>query len=67
MCNYFANFARTGNPNGKDADGSDMPKWLPYGNERNILFLGDEIAPLEKEDPVIRAVVNINLKNLGLL
>ena len=67
MCNYFANFARTGNPNGKDADGTDMPEWKKYNEERNILFLGDEIYPLEKEDPVIQAVVNINLKNLGLL
>ena len=66
MCNYFANFARTGDPNGKDADGTDMPEWKLYGDSHNILFLGDEIAPLEKEDPVIRTVVDINLKNLGL-
>ncbi len=67
MCNYFTNFARTGDPNGKDADGTDMPRWETYGNGRSILFLGDEIAPLEKEDPVVRAVVNINLKAMGLL
>lgn len=30
MCNYWANFIKTGDPNGQDADGSDMPKWLPY-------------------------------------
>lgn len=30
MCNYWANFIKTGNPNGKDADGSDMPEWKPY-------------------------------------
>ena len=67
MCNYFANFARTGDPNGKDADGTDMPTWLTYGHDRAIMFFGDEIAPLKKEDPVIRAVVDINLKHLGLL
>lgn len=30
MCNYFANFIKTGDPNGKDADGTDMPVWKPY-------------------------------------
>lgn len=30
MCNYWANFARSGNPNGPDADGEPMPHWLPY-------------------------------------
>ncbi|MBO4899932.1 MAG: carboxylesterase family protein [Lachnospiraceae bacterium] len=30
MCNYFANFIKTGDPNGKDADGTDMPYWAPY-------------------------------------
>lgn len=30
MCNYWANFIRSGDPNGKDADGSEMPHWDPY-------------------------------------
>lgn len=30
MCNYWANFIRSGNPNGKDDDGSDMQYWEPY-------------------------------------
>ena len=30
MCNYWANFIRSGDPNGKDADGEDMPLWKPY-------------------------------------
>ena len=30
MCNYWANFIKTGNPNGNDADGSKMPEWKPY-------------------------------------
>ena len=32
MCNYWAEFIKKGDPNGKDADGSDMPKWEPYGS-----------------------------------
>ncbi len=27
MCNYWTNFAKTGNPNGNDADGTPMPEW----------------------------------------
>ncbi|MCR4589155.1 MAG: carboxylesterase family protein [Lachnospiraceae bacterium] len=30
MCDYWADFIRTGDPNGKDADGSDLPLWKPY-------------------------------------
>jgi para-nitrobenzyl esterase len=30
MCNYWANFIRTGDPNGADADGSPLPEWRPY-------------------------------------
>lgn len=27
MCNYLCNFIKTGDPNGKDCDGSEMEKW----------------------------------------
>ncbi|MBP0986589.1 MAG: carboxylesterase family protein, partial [Oscillospiraceae bacterium] len=27
VCNYWTNFARTGDPNGLDADGTPMPEW----------------------------------------
>ena len=30
MCNYWANFVKTGNPNGNDSDGTPMQEWLPY-------------------------------------
>jgi para-nitrobenzyl esterase len=33
MCNYWANFIRSGDPNGRDADGSDMPIWKPFTND----------------------------------
>ena len=35
MCNYFANFVKTGNPNGLDADGTPMQEWKPFGPEDN--------------------------------
>ena len=33
MCNYWVNFIKTGNPNGKDIDGVDMPIWKPYNDK----------------------------------
>lgn len=34
MANYWANFIRSGDPNGKDADGTDMTEWKPYTAEK---------------------------------
>ena len=33
MCNYWTNFAKKGDPNGPDADGSPMPQWIAYTEE----------------------------------
>ena len=42
MCNYWANFIKKGDPNGKDADGTDMPYWKPYTNaEPTRMWFGD--------------------------
>jgi para-nitrobenzyl esterase len=30
ICNYWTNFAKNGDPNGLDADGTPMPAWQPY-------------------------------------
>lgn len=34
MCNYWANFIKSGDPNGEDADGQPMPHWDPYTDEK---------------------------------
>jgi len=42
MCNYWTNFAKTGDPNGPDADGSPMPEWKPYTADcRGPMYFGD--------------------------
>lgn len=41
MCNYWCNFVKTGNPNGKDADGTMMPEWLPYTKENPYSMVFD--------------------------
>ena len=33
MCNYMANFVKTGDPNGEDADGTPMPVWGPLTSQ----------------------------------
>ena len=45
MCNYWTNFAKTGNPNGNDADGTPMPEWKPVTPEAPFpIRLYDEIT-----------------------
>ena len=42
MCNYWTNFAKTGNPNGLDADGTPMPEWKAYtSDQRGAMRFGD--------------------------
>lgn len=43
FCSYFANFARTGNPNGEG-----LPEWEPSSNGRQVLELGDRVQMREK-------------------
>lgn len=36
MANYWANFVKSGNPNGLDADKTPMPVWMPYTEEDTL-------------------------------
>ncbi|MBQ3926876.1 MAG: family 43 glycosylhydrolase, partial [Bacteroidaceae bacterium] len=47
MCDYFANFIKTGDPNGFGKDGDVLPTWKPYEeNGRNEMeFLGRGACP----------------------
>lgn len=43
MCNYLANFIRSGDPNGRDATGEEMPRWEPYASDGpNCMVFGDK-------------------------
>lgn len=44
MCNYWANFIKSGDPNGNDADGSRMPEWKPYMEGQCPMVFGDAPA-----------------------
>ncbi|MDD6678056.1 MAG: carboxylesterase family protein, partial [Firmicutes bacterium] len=65
MCNYWTNFAKTGDPNGNDADGTPMPLWEPYTQTPARMEFFDEIrqrkGPL---DPRMQYLHDINLKEL---
>ncbi|MBP5659934.1 MAG: carboxylesterase family protein, partial [Lachnospiraceae bacterium] len=46
---YWANFIKTGNPNGVDIDGTKLPEWKPYGTDRNEMEFTKE-GPVAKKD-----------------
>ena len=49
MSTYWANFIKTGNPNGVDIDGTKLPEWKPYGTDRNEMEFTKE-GPVAKKD-----------------
>jgi len=52
MCNYWANFIKTGNPNGPDNDGTPMQEWTPYTKENPYaMIFGKNGAVIHKEEP----------------
>ena len=51
MCNYWANFIRSGDPNGADADGEDMPLWRPYTEDAPWRMWFDDTAHSEAKGP----------------
>ena len=65
MCSYFANFARSGDPNGKDRNGSDLPQWDRYaaGNGKAMQFF-DTIQMEEQTDARMRWLLDENMKRL---
>ncbi|MDR1688612.1 MAG: carboxylesterase family protein [Clostridiales bacterium] len=50
MCNYWTNFAKTGNPNGNDADGSAMPQWSPFTEDSPYAMLFGEKPEMDKSE-----------------
>ncbi len=65
MCNYFANFARTGDPNGPDADGMPMPGWEDYGSSGyHCMQFHDTVQMEEKTDPKLRWLLDRNMEEL---
>ena len=56
MCNYWTNFAKTGDPNGPDDDGKPMPQWQPTGKEEwNVMLLNEEQYTIREADDLVLA------------
>lgn len=51
MCNYWANFIRNGDPNGKDSTGEEMPLWEPYTPDAPFGMKFAEQAEFVREQP----------------
>lgn len=67
MCNYWANFIRSGNPNGPDADGTPMPQWRPYNDkEHGEMYFTTEgpRAETNGETEFIRILTEASMKRL---
>ena len=51
MCNYSANFIRSGDPNGKDSTGEEMSRWEPYTSQAPYGMLFADKAEFVREQP----------------
>jgi len=50
MCNYWANFIRSGDPNGTDSTGEEMPRWEPYTTDAPYgMVFGDKAEFVRKQ------------------
>ena len=59
MCNYLANFIRSGDPNGSDADGTPMPAWKPFTEASpDAMRWGDAAEPyVDEASPLMKLLV----------
>lgn len=51
MCNYWSNFIRSGDPNGKDSTGEDMPQWDAYTPDAPYGMVFGDKAEFVREQP----------------
>ena len=57
MCDYFCNFIKTSNPNGKDLNGETLPKWSAWTEETpcTMTFTGSGAKPVTEALPPLKA------------
>ncbi|WP_150275970.1 carboxylesterase/lipase family protein [Paenibacillus tepidiphilus] len=67
MCNYWANFIRTGDPNGTDTTGLELPRWEPYTEEPyGMLFADGAEGSLQEPGEMMAFLVEQYFKRHGL-
>ena len=67
MCDYFCNFIRTGDPNGRDLNGETLPRWETWSEEEPcaMMVLQDGAALLkEPMTPFIRFITDRILERI---
>jgi len=66
LCNYWTNFAKSGDPNGLDADGTLISKWTPYTSKSSLVmeFL-DKPAKRKEQSKLKKLLIEYNKKLLG--
>ncbi len=63
MCNYWTNFAKNGDPNGLDADGTPMPRWTPYTVKSPLAMQFFEKPAMEKkQNKMTKLLLDYNKK-----
>ena len=61
MANYWTNFAKTGDPNGPDQDGTPMPEWKTYSREEpNQMLFYDEVEATDELSEQTACLLDIN-------
>ena len=61
MANYWTNFAKTGDPNGTDQDGTPMPEWKTYSREEpNQMLFYDEVEATDELSDQTACLLDIN-------
>ena len=60
ICNYYTNFIKTGNPNGKDNDDTPMSNWGAYNTEdkNEIRFTKDGCIPSKDKSAYVTFISN---------
>ena len=63
MCDYFCNFIKTGNPNGKDLNGEELPKWEIWSEDTpcSMRFTGNGAVPEKEALPPLKAFVQARI------
>lgn len=51
MCNYWANFICSGDPNGKDSTGEELPRWEPFTLEEPYSMVFKDNSEFVREQP----------------
>ena len=49
MCDYFCNFIRNGDPNGKDLNGEELPAWETWSEENPAAMRFTGSGPVQEK------------------